>query len=105
MGSSSKHFVNHIDTANFNEGIECIKEMSQTMDEVLNNLDEIKACLSESWEGEGKDSFESAFQIMRRKLTDGSEVTKSMLEKLVASRDEFIATDMGISNKFQETDN
>jgi uncharacterized protein YukE len=106
-GGGGHHFfgpeyVELINTTHFPEAIKSIETMAKAMDNLLVDLDDYKAYILENWVGDGRNQFESSYRIMKRKLTDGSDINWDMYEKLIAAQEMLIQADHDVSNGIKE---
>lgn len=90
--------VDHISTENFPQSINAIKTMAMAMRDVVSAMDEAKNTLLQGWVGEGRNQFEMAYRIMRRKLEDGSEFTWDMYEDLIQAEETLLQNDVDVAN-------
>ena len=85
MAEKSGGSVDHINTENFPDAIKSIETMAKAMEDVVALMDTYKALLLENWIGQGRNQFEKSYNIMRRKLKDGSDVTWDVYEDLISA--------------------
>lgn len=90
--------VDHIDTSNFPDAIKSIETMAKAMEKVVSTMDDYKAQLLENWVGKGRNQFEKSYRIMRRKLSDGTDITWDMYEDLISSQETLIQNDVDVAN-------
>lgn len=83
-----------IDTSNFPDALQSIQNMAKAMEGITLNLDYYKADLISNWVGDGRNQFEKTYNIMVRKLKDGTDVTWDMYEKLVSFQETLIQSDV-----------
>ena len=98
MGDVNAGYVDHIDTANFPDAIKCIETMAKAMDDIVVALDDYKDILLENWIGEGRNQFETTYQIIKRKLLDGSDITWDMHDSLISAHETLIQNDIDVAN-------
>lgn len=94
--------VHQVNTTNFPAAIKSIETMAKAMDDLLVELDDCKTYLLENWVGDGRNQFELSYRIMKRKLTDGSDINWDMYEKLIAAQEMLIQADHDVSNGIKE---
>ena len=93
--------VKHVDTSNFPQAIEDIKAMANAMQDIVTDMDNCKAKLIYNWVGEGRNEFEKMYQVVRRKLKDGTDVTWDMHEKLIEAQGTFIQYDVDAAKQME----
>ncbi len=98
MAKKSGGSVDYINTENFPDAIKSIETMAKAMEDVVALMDTYKALLLENWIGQGRNQFEKSYNIMRRKLKDGSDVTWDMYEDLISAEETLIQNDVDVAN-------
>lgn len=100
MGKQSSDIgcVDHVDTSNFPDALAAIEKMAGIMRDLVSDMDDYKAAILENWVGEGRDQFEKSYRVMRRELSDGTEMTWDMYEKLISAQETLIQNDVDVAN-------
>lgn len=78
--------------AKFKDGIktfnECVRDMNKETDSLL-----------DSWEGDGKNQFETQVKLMKKKLDDISDMLYDIYDVLVESETTYIDTDESVAKQ------
>ena len=96
--SSGGGSVDHVDTSNFPDAISTIETMAKTMETLVSTMDDYKADLLKNWVGKGRNQFEKSYKIIRRKLSDGTDITWDMYEDLISAQGTLIQNDVDVAN-------
>lgn len=90
--------VDHVDTSNFPDAISAIETMAKKMESLVSTMDDYKAALMKNWVGKGRNQFEKSYKIMKRKLSDGTDITWDMYEDLLSAQGTLIQNDVDVAN-------
>ena len=87
----------HVDTSNFPDALKSIETMAKAMEGLVDTLNGHKSSLLENWVGKGRNQFEKSYNVLIRKLKDGSKITWDMYEDLISAQEELIQADVDIA--------
>lgn len=94
MSVGGKEGTGKIDTSNFPEALRSIETMAKSMETVVDNLNDYKAEIIANWVGKGRNQFEKSYNVLLRKLKDGTDITWDVYENLIKAQEELIQADV-----------
>lgn len=90
----------NIDTAKIYATHRQIKEIVESYKEVNLEVSQITNRIKENWVGEGRNEFESQYNILIKKIDDFGDTLQDIYDALVESEAEYETSDDGLRQEF-----
>lgn len=90
----------NIDTARIYEAHRQIKEIVESYKSVNLEVTKITNDIKENWVGEGRNEFESQYNLLIRKIDDFGDTLLDIYEALVQAEAEYETSDDGLRQEF-----
>ena len=104
MSNRSSGNVRHLDTISFTGTISAYQNHIQRFNSIVTDVDRTLDTLLGSWQGEGRNAFETDTRQIRRDLIDMTEAMECLRDLLNAAHEEYLASDRELSQGFRNTD-
>lgn len=90
----------NIDTEKINAAHTQIREIVESYKQVNAEVTAITKRVKENWVGEGRNEFESQYNLLIRKIDDFGDVLKDIYDALVKAEAEYESSDDGLRQQF-----